>query len=372
VVLHKNRLGFRKHGVEQELELPTFRFNKAIGMPRGGRVFLNIEVGARRDATQDDIQRQDRELAVAKQQIREQRRSLAKKEREITQLRMKLSAGNGRSGGNTESQAASQEVKESQVGVLPDFLIIGTQKGGTTFLYRLLGQHPQVEPATTKEVHYFDVNFQKGERWYRSHFPTPELKKQHRAITGEASPYYMFHPHAARRAALTVPRAKVITLLRNPVDRAYSDYQHKFREGRDTLGFEEAIEAEGERLRGERDRMLADEHYASLNYRKFSYLSRGIYADQLQDWHNYFGWDQTLVLKSEDLFDRPLETWKLVLEFLGLPLWQPGSAELGENPDLRHQGAYAQMAPDTRQRLEDYFEPHNQRLYEYLGVDLGW
>lgn len=335
-------------------------------------MFLNIEVGARRGATQDDSPLQARELAVAKQQIREQSRALARKERELTQLRMKLSAGNGRPGGNPESQAASREEKGAQVGALPDFLIIGTQKGGTTFLYRLLSQHPFVEPATTKEVHYFDVNFDKGDDWYRSHFPPPAWKGERRVLTGEASPYYIFHPHAAKRAEKTVPHAKVIALLRDPVARAYSDYQHKYREGRDTLGFEEAIEAEGGRLRGERDRMLADEGYASPDYRKFSYLSRGIYVDQLRDWHNYFDRDQILILKSEDFFDRPLETWKLVLEYLGLPYWQPGSDELRDNTDLRHQGVYGGMEPATRKRLETYFQPHNQRLYEYLGVDFGW
>lgn len=191
-------------------------------------------------------------------------------------------------------------------------------------------------------------------------------------ITGEASPYYLFHPHAARRAANTVPKAKLISLLRNPVDRAYSDYKHKAREGRDPLSFEEAIEAEEGRLRGEREKMLADESYLSPNHRKFSYLSRGIYVDQLMEWREYFDQDQMLVLNSEAFFADPLESLGPILDFLGLPSWEPEPQSIRANSNTRHEGTYGRMSPGIRRRLEAYFEPHNRRLYDYLDVDFGW
>jgi hypothetical protein len=253
-----------------------------------------------------------------------------------------------------------------EAGGTPDFVIIGAQKCGTTFLYDLLSQHPQVEPAIKKEVHYFDRHFGKGVDWYRSHFPSPTWKEGQRSIAGEATPYYLFHPHAARRMAEIVPRARLIVLLRDPVDRAYSSYHHQVRAGRETLGFEEAIEAEETRLRGERERMLGDEQYASFNYQHFSYLSRGIYVDQLVQWSAFFSGDQTLVLKSEDLFDHVPYALRSVLSFLYLPSWIPATSE----PRLK--GSYRPMDSATRQRLRDYFEPHNRRLYEYLGVDFGW
>jgi hypothetical protein len=250
-------------------------------------------------------------------------------------------------------------------------LIIGAQKAGTTYLYHLLTQHPSVESATAKEVHYFDVHFGKGLDWYRSHFPRPEWRGGQKTMTGEASPYYLFHPHAARRAADAVPHARLIVLLRNPVDRAYSDYQHRYREGREPLkSFPEAIEAEDHRLRGERERMLAHEDYASPNYRKFSYLSRGVYVDQLKEWREYFDEDQFLVLKSEDFLGHPENTLASVHEFLGLPPREAG--DLDEEPEASHKGTYRGLNPAMRERLETYFEPHNQRLYEFLGVDFGW
>lgn len=254
--------------------------------------------------------------------------------------------------------------------VAPDFVIIGAQKCGTTFLYRrLLSQHPHVEPARKKEIHYFDLwkHYDRGGDWYRSHFPPPTWNEGRRSLTGEASPYYLFHPHAARRMAEVVPQVRLIAVLRNPVDRAYSSYQHAIRKGTESVPtFEEAVELEETRLRGERDKMLADERYDSLNLRRFSYLSRGVYADQLMEWSRFFSDAQMLVLKSENLFERTPDTLKLVLNFLDLPGWEPEARE------SRKERKYPPMNPDTRRRLRSYYDPHNQRLYEYLGVDFGW
>jgi hypothetical protein len=342
--------------------LPGFWFNKAFKVAQDIRVFINLECGATRGLVPDPKQ-----LKTFTEQIEKQRLLLGKQNREITRLKMRLSTlgastGISREGGRVRRYPDGG----SQTGALPDFLIIGAQKSGTTFLYNLLCQHPQGQPALEKEVHFFDINFDKGVDWYRSFFPPPTWMDGQRSITGEASPYYLFHPHAARRAAAVVPHARLIALLRNPIDRAYSDYQHKAREGRDLLSFEDAISAEEERLRGEREKMLVDETYSSQNYRKFSYLSRGVYVDQIAEWRRYFDEDQMLVLKSEDFFEDPQGTFERVSSFLGLPHWETGA--VGE----RNEGEYQRMGPATRRRLQDYFEPHNKRLYEFLGVDLDW
>lgn len=256
-------------------------------------------------------------------------------------------------------------------GMLPDYVLIGAQKCGTSFLYDLLTQHPYVEPATRKEVHYFDIHYSKGIDWYRGHFPQPTWKEGRRFITGEASPYYVFHPHAARRVAEILPNARLIVLLRNPVDRAYSGYHQSVRRGNEPLTtFEAAIEMEGTRLRGEREKMLKDENYFSFRYQKFSYLSRGVYVDQLVTWSRFFGRDQMLVLKSEDLFDQMQDTLERVLDFLGLPRWMPKL--FSKALKASDNGYYPPMNTSTRQELHAYFKPYNQRLYEYLGVDFGW
>jgi hypothetical protein len=255
------------------------------------------------------------------------------------------------------------------VRTLPDFVIIGAQKCGTTFLYQLLAQHPHVKPAFAKEVHYFDLDYRKGDNWYRSHFPL-QMRNSREYITGEASPYYLFHPHAPRRASAVVPDAKLIVLLRNPVDRAYSHYQHQVKrvtgEARETLTFEEAIEVEKRTLPGEVRKMLQDEYYESLSHRTRSYLSRGIYIDQLLLWSSFFQRKQILILKSEDLFNGTTNALEGMLDFLEIPHWAP------ETYSIPNKREYSGVSRLIRQRLDEYYKPHNQRLYEYLGVDLGW
>jgi hypothetical protein len=354
-------------------KVPTFRFGKVIKVTEDIAAFLNLEVGAIRGRTPDGAWQNKHagELKAARRQIERQHRVLTRKEREITNLKLRLSTLGNESKRVPESTVSRGRAPGAEFGGLPDFLIVGAQKAGTTYLYHLLTRHPFVESATAKEVHYFDVHFSQGIDWYRSRFPQPAWREGRKIMTGEASPYYLFHPHAARRAADVVPHAKIIVLLRNPIDRAYSDYQHKYREGREPLrSFREAIEAEDHRLRGEKETMLANEDYASPNYRKYSYLSRGVYVDQVKEWSKYFGEDQILVLKSEDFLERPRDALASVHEFLGLPPWE--AVALGDDPEVSHKGSYKKLDPAIRERLESYFEPHNQRLYEFLGVDFGW
>ena len=363
--------------------MPVFRFNKAFGIARDLKVFLNLQGGLTRGAVPDvePYKEQAEALRNARQLIKEQTKALRSKDREILQLKNKdlrnargriYEQGKALRNKDREIFQLRNELRaasagESETGALPDFLIIGAQKSGTTSLYDLLTQHPHVERAALKELNYFDRYFEKGIEWYRSQFPLPKLKGERKPITGEATPDYLFYPDAARRAAQVVPQARLIVLLRNPVDRAYSHYHHQIRKGRETLAFEEAIEAEQARLHGEMDKMPEDKLPTSSNQKRFLYLSRGVYVDQLLRWSEFFAKEQMLVLKSEDFFERAPETLKLVLDFLHLSDWNP------ETWEVRNKGYYEQeMNSATRRRLEEYFDPHNRRLYEYLGVDFGW
>src|SRR3712207_7034735 len=147
-----------------------------------------------------------------------------------------------------ERRAAHEQ--RAVTGALPDFVIIGGKKCGTTFLYHLLGQHPLVEPPASKELHFFDALFDEGIAWYRQCFPAPRWANRRRTITGEASPY-IAHLHAPERMAQVIPKARLIALLRNPVERAYSDYQMAARKDREHKTFEEAIGLEDPAAAGE-------------------------------------------------------------------------------------------------------------------------
>jgi hypothetical protein len=215
-------------------------------------------------------------------------------------------------------------------------------------------------PATRKEVHFFDLNFSKGMSWYRSHFP---LKfRRGNFFTGEASPAYLFYPYVPQRVKAVLPPVKLIALLRNPVDRAYSHYQHEVRWKRETLSFEAALAQEPERLQGG---LVNDQ--PTLTYHHFSYLKRGIYADQITYWLDIFPREQFLILRSEDLFDNPVGIYQQVLAFLGVPAWELPADYAVPNPSKGES-----MLPETRRQLLDYFRPHNQRLYELLGRDFAW
>jgi Sulfotransferase domain len=241
---------------------------------------------------------------------------------------------------------------------LPDFLVIGAQKGGTTSLFRYLEGHPRVSAPCVKEIHFFDDAFGRGTGWYRAHFPLRRPGSRCRA--GEATPYYLFHPRVPERVRATLARAQLVALLRDPVDRAFSHHQHETRAGRERLGFEEAVEAEAGRLASE----PAGEGYA---HRHFSYLARGIYADQMERWLRFFPRTQMLVLASEELYASPAEVMDQVYAFLGL---EPhgGAAYAVHNPG----GYSAGPAPETRARLAAFFAPHNSRLEALLGRGFGW
>jgi hypothetical protein len=248
---------------------------------------------------------------------------------------------------------------------LPAALIIGTAKGGTTSLFNYLIEHPDVVAPLGKEMHYFDLYYSRGERWYRGRFPY-EFQLRGAALTLDASPYYMVHPLAAERAARLLPDVKLIALLRNPVDRALSHYNFAFQGGRETLSFAEAVEQETERIAGEEERLRTKPDYFSSRHRTYSYLRRGLYLDQLRRWVEHFPRANLLVIQSEWLFRDPAGATGAVQRFLGLRPYQCPSYK------TFLQGQYSKMDPELRRRLVAYFEPHNRELYEWLGEAYDW
>ena len=257
--------------------------------------------------------------------------------------------------------------------LLPSYLIIGAQRAGTTSLHRYLVQHPAVRTMLrTKGVHFFDTSYGRGMAWYASRFPTRVygwyVRRRHgtELVTGEASPYYLFHPHVPSRVAQHLPGVKLIVLLRDPVARAHSHFQHETARGFETLSFEEAIDAEPQRLAGELERMRREPLYNSFSHQHHSYLARGLYHDQLATWWSLFPGEQFLVLSSERFFAEPDRTFAQVLDFLELPAFTPPAYERHNAYD------YRQLSEPVRRRLADHFREPNRRLYAALGDDLGW
>jgi hypothetical protein len=255
--------------------------------------------------------------------------------------------------------------------MLPEVVIVGAQRSGTTTLFRLLSDHPQVvRPTASKGMAYFDLNYDRGPRWYRGQFPlklTASWRSRgRRRVTFESSGYYMFHPLAAERIAAELPDAKVIVMLRNPVDRAYSAHRHELRRGFETEEFEAAVELEPSRIAGEADRIRADPLYRSFEHQHHAYLGRGEYAAQIIRLHEALGRERTYVVDADEFFrDQAAEFAKLV-SWLGL-----------EEPPPRPDEAWnAQprepLSDELRERLMAHFAPYDEELSRVLGWTPSW
>ena len=258
--------------------------------------------------------------------------------------------------------------------ILPEFLIIGAAKCGTTSLYNYLIRHPQILPSSKKEIHYFDYYYHKGLNWYRSHFPSlSDLEKNkkykdQRIITGESTPYYFAHPLSPERAHRLLPNAKLLCMLRNPVDRAISSYYNQVRLGIEKIKtFEEAIAKEHERIKGHEERLITDPSYSSYEHKYFAYLRRSEYADQLERWLKFFTRDQLLVINSEEFYSNPKPHFEKVTQHLNLEPWEPKSFEV-----FNSGGGYEKIDEQLRKKLLEHFKPHNERLYHLLGVRYDW
>jgi len=246
----------------------------------------------------------------------------------------------------------------------PDFIIIGAQKCGTSTLFKHLRKHQDIKLPKKKELHFFDENFSMGLEWYLRFFNKKDVPAP--VCTGEASPYYFFHPLAPVRIFNTIPGIKLILLLRDPVNRAYSQYHHMKRKGRISLSFEHCLRLEQDILAGRREAFYKEENHSDLMYRRFSFLSRSRYAEQLSEWFKYFPQEQMLIIRSEDYFLNGGQTFQEVFRFLGLP---PADIILEKE---HHSFGYPPMKPETKEMLAEYFKPFNQQLYNMTGRDFGW
>ncbi|MDP9074291.1 MAG: sulfotransferase domain-containing protein [Actinomycetota bacterium] len=250
------------------------------------------------------------------------------------------------------------------LGRAPAFVIVGAQKAGTTFLYQEITRHPDLGAALTKEIHFFDDHYRRGLRWYRGFFPnSPGL------LLGESSPGYLFHPHAVARIARDLPDVKLLVLLRDPARRAFSHYLHESRLGYEPAAtFDQALALEPSRLDGELEAMAADDGYVSYRYRHFSYRSRGLYLDQVKRCHDLVGQERVKVIRSEDLY-RPGSTVQAeVFAYLGVRPWQPDAP--GRNDMAADRTA--RMDPGIEAELREFYRPHNDALFAYLGWEGGW
>lgn len=255
--------------------------------------------------------------------------------------------------------------------MLPTFVIVGAQRSGTTSLFRLLSEHPQVvRPTLSKGMAFFDLNYAKGLRWYRGHFPLRRpaelLRRRRDLVTFESSGYYMMHPLAARRLAADLPNVKVVAMVRDPVDRAHSAHRHESRRGFEDEDFETAIELENDRTEGESARIVSEPGYESFELQHHAYLARGRYAEQLDRYAAELGRDRIYVVDADQFFNDPRAEFDRLCDWLGL--------DRHYLSDVSAWNAAPRSAmPDAlRETLGDHFAIHDTRLEPFLGRRPSW
>lgn len=250
-------------------------------------------------------------------------------------------------------EAADAELRRftARLRPLPDFLIVGAQKAGTTSLFYYLDSHPSIAGARPKEVHYFTRHYQRGESWYRKHFAL-----RRRALAFEATPAYLAVPEVAQRIHRDLPGVRLIVILREPVSRAWSHYKHNLRKGRETRSFEVAVQADVDAW--EREGLPFDYDDSRL---AFAYVRRSIYSEQIQHYLRLF--PDLLLLRAKDLFVNTQATLDQVTDFLGVHRFRLQDAQAA------NAGTYDDACP-IRRELTQFFRPHNERLTRILGATL--
>jgi len=259
----------------------------------------------------------------------------------------------------------------SSLRALPDFIIAGAQKCGTSSMHQYFTQHPRLLAGTVKEIHFFDGGldpvwdkYAEGEALYRSYFPLRSTVRKKQALCYEASPDYLFNPVSAERMARLIPDAKIVVLLRDPVERAISHYFHELRRGRENENIETAFALEDERIA----QALSKSDFKNTRFINLSYQLRGHYVDQLARLFTHYPREQVLVLEAESFFEDPMAEMHQVLEFVGMETFpHPINVQpTGTGGNKKH------IPEGVRDLLKSRFDEPNRRLVELLGREFRW
>ena len=252
----------------------------------------------------------------------------------------------------------------SSIRVLPDFFIIGVVRSGTTSMYHYLDEHPSIVKSAYDELGFFDDNFRLGWEWYKTLFPTNITKKIIKRKTGnfltfDDTPFYIYNEDVAKKIKNYFPKTKLIIILRNPIDRAYSNYHLGVRMGDEKRTFDQAVDDEMQKI-AEYNEIEMDDYISQ------SYLGRGIYAKQLEIWLKYFPASVIKILESERFSNDTEKTMNEVFEFLDLPNHNI------RNLKKKNVAEYPPMRTETRQKLCNFFSEYNEKLYDMLKVRYDW
>ena len=252
--------------------------------------------------------------------------------------------------------------------VLPNFFVIGAGRTGTTSLFHYLFQHPSITKSAYDELGFFDVNYHLGLNWYRSLFPSVVTKifvklKTKAFLTYDVTPSYVRRPWVAKRIHDMFPSTKLIVVLRNPVDKSYSQYYNSAKRGENRT-FEQVVKEDMDNILKWKTKLKDDNYFATAV--ENSILARGFYAEQLPVWFDLFSKNQIMIIQSEKLSSDTKNVMNDVFQFLGLPIFDiPNTKKVNVSQ-------YSKMNPETRELLINFFKPYNEKLFGLLGKKFNW
>ena len=247
-------------------------------------------------------------------------------------------------------------------------MIIGSQKSGTSSLAHYLSLHPNVKFSHVKEIHFFNQNINRPLSEYKHYFPTIPYKKLYKnSIAGEATPDYMAYPQFAEALSQISPDIKLIVLLKNPVDRAFSHYKHNLMMNREWLSFEDAIEIEDKRINLNYIDLFKTKKDAIKNYSNYSYKEKGIYYRQLKWLYSKFPKNNIKIIEFKEFINNTETVYDDTCKFLGINKSRLKSFEAKNVSKIN-----IEFNIDTRTKLKAYFEHHNEKLFKLIGKKYNW
>ena len=253
--------------------------------------------------------------------------------------------------------------------VLPDFLVIGAKRCGTTSLFYHLPEHPCISKSPYDNMGFFNENFHLGVNWYRSFFPTTFTRNKIKSKFGnflsfDVTTRYMEEESTANNVYQTKPNMKIIVILRNPIDRAYSQYHLNVREKVERRSFEDVIKEDMDRL----DKESSEHHEIKPKFsaEENNYLKKGLYALQLRHWLKIFPRENILIISTEEFESNQQIIYNKIFKFLNISQFEV------KNTEKMEKGNYPPMKSETRNLLLDYFRPYNRELFELINMEFYW
>ena len=266
---------------------------------------------------------------------------------------------------DTFSKVGMKRILTASSRVLPDFLVLGVHKSGTSTLYNELVKHPNILSAADKEIHYFNAYFG-SESWYRSNFPTKkemEKGKNGKSITGEATAQYLFHPLVPKRVHNLLPNIEFLVVLRNPVERAFSHYNNNIRKGIEPLPFKDALQKRKNDLKEAEKMVREGDLQANRFFERYSYLEKGKYVEQFERWFEFFPKEKFFVFQTTEFQQN---TWNKIFDFLNV-----SHLNIKDTPKLGKYD-YSPIDAETKEWLNEFYKPYNEKLEKMFKIKLNW